>query len=252
MILVTGGTGRTGSEVVRALLARGGKVRLHARDPEKAQLLFGDDVELAAGEVTDALDGAEVIFLSFADDPARVEWETRLIDAAGDRRVARLSTIGAAVRSPVPFWDWHGRIDEHLRSSRAGWTILQSSFYMSNVPTMLQDGKLYAPAGGARVAMIDPRDVGAAAAALLLDGRHMRETVVVTGPEALTFDEAAVAFGGEFVDVAEEAAPPQLVPVFRELRAGAAAQVTGCVERLTGAPPRSIVEFARDTGVLVG
>jgi len=252
MILVTGGTGRTGSEVVRALLARGAKVRLHARDLDKARQLFGEDVELATGDVTDALEGTDAVLLSFGDDPGRVAWETRLIDAAGDRRVVRLSTIGAAVGSPVPFWDWHGRVDEHLRSSRARWTILQSNFYASNVPAMLQDGKLYAPAGGARVAMIDPRDVGAAAAALLLDPGHTGETVVVTGPAPLTFSEAAAAFGGEFVDVPEEAAPPQFVPLFRELRAGAAAQVTDAVERLTGAPPRSVTEFARDTGVLVG
>lgn len=252
MILVTGGTGRTGSEVVRALLARGARVRLHARDPEKAQQLLGDDVELATGEATDALDGIDSVFLSFADDPARVEWETRLIDAAGDRRIVRLSTVGAEVGSPVPFWDWHGHVDEHLRSSRARWTILQSSFYMSNVPAMLQDGKLFAPAGDARVAMVDPRDVGAAAAALLLDRGHEHETMVVTGPAALTFADAAGAFGGEYVDVPEEAAPPQFVPLFRALRAGLAAQVTDSVEQLTGSPPRPIAELARDTGVLVG
>jgi uncharacterized protein YbjT (DUF2867 family) len=72
MILVTGGTGRTGSEVVRALLARGAKARLYVRDPENARQLFGDDVELATGEVVDALEGADSVFLSFADDPARV------------------------------------------------------------------------------------------------------------------------------------------------------------------------------------
>jgi uncharacterized protein YbjT (DUF2867 family) len=252
MILVTGGTGRTGSEVVRALLARGAKARLYVRDPENARQLFGDDVELATGEVVDALEGADSVFLSFADDPARVAWETRLIDAAGDRRLVRLSTIGAAPESPVPFWSWHGRVDEHLRASRARWTILQSNFYMSNVPGMLQDGKLFAPGGDARIAMIDPRDVGAAAAALLLGRGNERRTIVVTGPAALTFAVAARAFGGEYVDVPDEAAPPQFVPLFRELRAGAAAVVTDTVERLTGTPPRSVAEFAHDTGAVVG
>ncbi len=252
MILVTGGTGRTGSEVVRALLARGAEVRLYVRDLQKARELFGDDVELATGEVSDALAGTEALLLSYADDPARVVWETRLIDAAGSRRIVRLSTIAAEPGSPVAFWDWHGQVDEHLRASGARWTILQSSFYMSNIPPMLQDGKLFAPAGDARVAMIDPRDVGAAAAALLTDGGHEQATLSVTGPTAVTFAEAASAFGGEFVDVPEEAAPPYLVPVFRALRAGAAAQVTDTVERLTGNPPRSLAEFARATGVLVG
>jgi uncharacterized protein YbjT (DUF2867 family) len=252
MILVTGGTGRTGSEVVRALLARGAEVRLYVRDAGKARQLFGEDVELATGGVSEALDGAEALFLSFADDPTRVVWETRVIDAAGSRRIVRLSTIGAAPESPVAFWDWHGRVDEHLRGSEARWTIVQSSFYMSNVRAMLQDGKLFAPAGDARVAMIDPRDVGAAAAALLVDGGHEHETVLVTGPTAVTFADAASACGGEFVDVPEEAAPPHFLPLFRALREGAASQVTDTVERLTGSPPHSLVEFVRATEVLVG
>ena len=36
MIVVTGATGNAGSEVVRALTARGGRVRAFVRDPAKA------------------------------------------------------------------------------------------------------------------------------------------------------------------------------------------------------------------------
>ena len=53
MILVTGATGIAGSEVVRALLGRGERVRAFVRDPEKARGLFGADVELALGDFAD-------------------------------------------------------------------------------------------------------------------------------------------------------------------------------------------------------
>jgi uncharacterized protein YbjT (DUF2867 family) len=192
---------------------------------------------VATGDLTAALEGVDALFLSGPDDPRRVAWEKRAIDAAGDRRIVRLSTIGAAPGAPVPFWDWHGQVDEHLRASRARWTILQSSFFTSNLPAMAQDGTVYAPAGDARVAMIDPADVGAAAAAVLLDGGHERETLVLTGPEAVTFAEAADALGLAFVDVPADAAPPPFAVIFEQLRAGVASGVTETVDELIGRTP---------------
>jgi len=244
MILATGATGRTGSKAVLALVARGAQVRALVRDLGKARTLFGDDVELADGDFADALGGVDAVFLSGPDDPRRVAWETAAIDAAGERRVVRLSSVTSMSGSPVPFWDWHGQVDEHLRSSSAAWTILASSFYMSNLPAFAQDGCVFAPAGDAQVAMVDPADVGACAAAVLVDGGPERTTLCVTGPEAITFADAAAAFGLEFVDVPEESVPPPIATLFAHLRAGAASQVTGTVEELLGRPARSIADFA--------
>jgi uncharacterized protein YbjT (DUF2867 family) len=256
MILVTGGTGTAGSEVVRALLERGRRVRVLARDPEKARRLFGGAVEVARGDFADApsfdaaLDGVDELVLSCADDPRRVAWETRAIDAAaaaGVRRVLKLSAIGAAPGSPVAFWDWHGQVERHLGESPVRAVILRSSFYMSNVaPTA---GRIYAPAGEARISMIDPRDVGAAIAAVAGDARHDGRRYLLTGPEAITFARAAAELSAEFVDVPAHAAPRQLpgelVDLFAMLRAGAAQQVTAAVETLTGRPARDFGAYAR-------
>ena len=40
-VLVTGATGKTGSEVVKGLLAKGETVRAGAHSPEKAREMFG-------------------------------------------------------------------------------------------------------------------------------------------------------------------------------------------------------------------
>ena len=83
-----------------------------------------------------ALAGVDELVLSGADDPRRVGWETRAIDAAaaaGVGRIVKLSSIGAEPGSPVAFWDWHGRIEEHLRRSAVRSVVLRSSVYMSNV-----------------------------------------------------------------------------------------------------------------------
>jgi uncharacterized protein YbjT (DUF2867 family) len=220
MILVTGATGNAGSQVAQALLERGAQVRVLVRDEAKARSLFGDDLEIATGDFAAALDGVEALFLSGPDDPRRVAWETAAIDEAGTRRVVRLSSTGAAPGSPVPFWDWHGQVDAHLRASRARWTILESAFFLSNLPAMAQERVVYAAAGAARVPMIDPRDVAAAAAAELVDGGHEGETLVLAALK-LTFAEAAARFGLQFVDVPLDAAPPHLRPLFEQLRATA-------------------------------
>ena len=279
MILITGATGTVGSEVVRAVRERGERVRAFVRDPEKAREMLGDGVELAIGDFADArsvraaLDGADEVFLSCADDPRRVEWETSAIAAAaaaGVRRIVKLSAATAEPGSPVAFWDWHGQVEQHLRASGIASVILRPSWYMSNLLASAEqvagERRLYAPAGGARIAMIDPRDVGAAAAAVLSTAAgHDGRTYVLTGPEAITFAQvaaelsAATACGIEFVDVPDEDArqgmiqrgvpdfvAEQVVKAFAMLRQGAAEQVTATVESLTGSPARDFAAFARD------
>ena len=49
---MTGSTGQVGSEVVRQLVARGDEVRCLVRDPERARLLDGVEVERVQGDVT--------------------------------------------------------------------------------------------------------------------------------------------------------------------------------------------------------
>jgi uncharacterized protein YbjT (DUF2867 family) len=278
MIVVTGATGNAGSEVVRALTARGGRVRAFVRDPGKARHKLGGNVELAVGDFADpgsvrtAFEGADALLLSCADDPRRVGWETAAIDAAmaaGVRQIVKLSAMTAEPGSPVAFWDWHGQVEQHLRASGAGWVILRCSWYMSNLlaaaPPVAAEGRLYAPAGEARIAMIDPRDVGAAAAAVLSGAGHEGQTYLLTGPRAITYAEvaaglsAATASRVEFVDIPDDAAyqamihdgmpgfvAEQVVTMFARLRQGVAAHVTPAVEALTGRAPRDFASFAVD------
>jgi uncharacterized protein YbjT (DUF2867 family) len=278
MILVTGATGTAGSQVVRALLEQRQDVRAFVRDPDRARRLFGDAVEPAVGDFADphsvraALAGADTVFLSCADDPRRVEWEIAAIAAAAEarvRRIVKLSSIVAQPGSPVAFWDWHGRVEQHLRESTIPAVYLHSSFFMSNLlaaaDEVAREGLICAPAGDAGFAMIDPRDVGAAAAAALTTAGHDGRTYTLTGPEVLTYArvaaEVSAATGREvqFVDVPGEAARAgmvagglpdfaarQIVEIFALAKRGVAAGVTTAVESLTGRPARDFAGFARD------
>lgn len=278
MIVVTGATGIAGSEVVRALARRGAPLRAFVRDPGRALDLLGDGVELAHGDLADALsvraalEGADALLLSCADDPRRVGWETAAIDAAaaaGVRRIVKLSAIGAAPGSPVAFWDWHGQVEEHLLRSGVPAVVLRSSPYMSNLlagaAEVARRGLLRAPAGDARIALIDPRDVGEAAAAALTTEAHDGRTLVLSGPAALTHSEVADALSAatgrevRFVDLPDDEArrgmveaglpevvAEQVVRVYAMLRQGAGERTTASVEELTGRRPRDVAAWARD------
>jgi uncharacterized protein YbjT (DUF2867 family) len=278
LILVTGATGNVGSAVVAELRAKGEIVRAFVRDERRAAELLGDDVELAVGDFEDpasiarALEGVDTVFLSSADQPRKVEHETKLIDAAAAAEVSRIvkaSTVGAEAGSPLPPFDWHGRVEDHLRASAVPSVLLHSYFYMTNLVASAEPvqrtGKLFAPLAGAKIAMIDPRDTGAVGAAALTTSGYEGKTLELSGPEALTYeqvaDELSTATGRtiEFVDIPDEAArqtfvdagmPDWLVAhfdhLFPLLRGGVVAQPTDTVREVTGREPRPFAAWARE------
>jgi uncharacterized protein YbjT (DUF2867 family) len=261
-VLVTGATGNVGSQVVRALRGRGAHVRAFARDPGAevaAELAVGDFED--AGSIRAALAGADRVFLSSADSPRKVAHETAVIDAAagaGVGLIVKASTAGADPDSPLAPLAWNGRIEAHLRQSAVPTVILRSSFYMTNVAAQVRDGMLIAPAGSGRIAMIDPRDIGAVAAIVLTTAGHAGRTYRLTGPEAITYERIAEELSLEYVDVREEAAREgmlasgmpdwlvqHLVGAFRLIRAGAFDEVTGTVRAVCGRDPYGFADFAR-------
>lgn len=275
MILVTGATGNVGSQVVRELTQSGFPVRAFVRDESKARDLL-DGVELAVGDFADtasierSLDGVDTVFLASADGPDKVRHETSVIDAAaraGVEFLVKCSTIHARAGSPLPPFDWHGRIENHLRESGIPAAILQSNFYMSNIlaaaEQVRRDNKLIAPASQGEIAMIHPSDVAAVAAVVLSSSGHEGATYRLTGPEAVSYMRLAemlsVVTGSdvEFVDVPDDAARgalvasgmpdwlvDHLIALFGLIRRGELATVTDTVTQLTGREPRSFADFA--------
>jgi len=283
-VLVTGATGNVGAHVVRELVERGAPVRAFVRDPELAAERLGGDVELAAGDFADAasirraLDGVDRVFLSSADGPDKVAHEAAVVDACAAARVelvVKASTQGADPASQLPPFAWNGRSEDELRRSGVPATILHSGFYMTNLLAAADqvrgEGRLLAPAGDGRIAMIAPRDVGAVGALVLTTDGHAGATYRLTGPEAIGYvrvaEELSHVTGArvEYVDVPEEAARQgmvaagtpdwlvrHLIGAFRLIRAGALARTTATVRELTGRVPQGFEDFAREHATAFG
>jgi uncharacterized protein YbjT (DUF2867 family) len=263
---------------VLQLRARDQNVRALIHNPDHAARVDGRAVQVVSADFADpsslrtALDGVDAVFLSCGNVPDQVEYECTVIDEAkkaGVQRIVKLSARGAAIGSRVAYWDWHGVIERHLEASGIPWVMLRPSFMMTNLlaaaDQVRDQGMLFAPAADARIAMIDPRDVAAAAAVALTTDGHEGNAYVLTGPDAITYQQVAQTLSTVtgravgFVDIPSEATfaalvdaglPPfaaqQVVTVFGELRAGVQRQTTNTVQALTGRPARSFAAFARE------
>jgi nucleoside-diphosphate-sugar epimerase len=110
-VMVTGGTGFTGSHSVRRFLEAGHRVRLLVRDREKVRRVFDpfeigfDDTDVVVGDVTDeasverAMEGCDAVFHSAALVDMRRSMARRVLEtnALGVQRV-----VGGAHRRGLP------------------------------------------------------------------------------------------------------------------------------------------------------
>ena len=110
---------------------------------------------------------------------------------AGVGRVVKLSVFRADETSPLQIARQHRRAERLLQDSGLQHTMLRSVFFMQNLFTMVRDGTIATAAGDGRVAMIDARDIAAAAVAALTTVPALGQAYTLTGGEAVSFDQVA-------------------------------------------------------------
>jgi uncharacterized protein YbjT (DUF2867 family) len=282
MILVIGGRSKIGAAVIGGLTERGESVRALARSSEAADSL-PNRVEPVTGDLGDpgalrqAMRGVDRVFLLSGPHPDEVQWHRNAIDAAGESGVdwfVRSSILGADPDSPATFIRDHGQCDEYLQRSGVRHAIVRPNLFQQNVPentipSIDENGNFYVNAGEARISMVDARDVGAVAAALLTRGDPGGEICEVTGPDALSYADVAEKLSSSlgrpatYVDVPDDVVRQTLlgfgmdgwmvnalVELYQDYkRSGAdgyAAEVTSTVEDLTGSPARSLDQLLSD------
>lgn len=189
--LVTGATGTVGRLVVEELLAAGQQVRALTRTPAKAALPEG--VEVVAGDLArlDSLDGVfdgveAAHLINFAgDDYSPLPDGAGLVKLVAEAGVRRITVLGGRAE---------GELEQALDAAGIEWTLLQPGEFMSNTlrwwaQTIKNEGVIREPFADRLSSLVHERDIAAVAATVLVEGGHHRETLPLTGPEAITLKE---------------------------------------------------------------
>ena len=216
LIAFVGATGRQGGAVVSALLERGARVRALVRDPESgnAVALADRGVELIAGDLTvpDGLEaflqGVDAAYAMTTMYPNGTDYETAagmaMAEAAHIANVPHLvySSVGGAERgSGVPHFESKRRVEEQIEKLGLHATFLRPVLWMDNFAgfgvDVDDDGvavRLPLP-DGIPLEMLAVRDLGQAAATVLLGGSPVEGRAVELAGDKRTGSGIAAAFG---------------------------------------------------------
>lgn len=206
-ILITGATGNVGQAILSSLLKDDFEAKIIAgiRNPEdlkelekiptpfrKQEFDFGK-----AEKFTGYLKGIDVLFLLRPPNIADVKAVFKpLIEAAkiaGLKHIVFLSVQGAEKQSYIP----HHKIEKLIMESEIPYTFLRPAYIMQNFITTLrkdivENEKIYLPAGDAKFTVVDVTDVGEVAAKILLNASaHQYQAYELTNDELLNFSEFA-------------------------------------------------------------
>lgn len=208
MIIVTGATGKLGSQVVDQLLTRipADRVGVSVRNTGKAVGFAERGVRVRRGDFSEpaslahAFEGAEQVYVvssSDSGDEAFAQHKAAIdtARAAGARRVVYTSHQAVANDSLfVPMRD-HAATEKYLIDKGCTFTSLRHGFYASTVPWLigqaLETGTIAAPADGP-VSWTAHADLAEADAIVLAnEGRLDGVTAPLTAPEVLDLEDVA-------------------------------------------------------------
>lgn len=276
-VLITGATGNQGGAAARRALELGCTVRVAGTrlevveqrfpDAEAVRLDFMDRVTFAP-----ALEGVDGVFLIRPPVIGRVRKTLNaFVDVAkarGVRHVVFSSVSGAEHNEHIP----HHKVEQHLMGCGIRWTMLRPDFFAQNLGDaycldIVEDDRIYVPAGEGRAPFIDTRDIGELAAQILAaPDEHAGQGYRLTGPESLSFAEAAAILSDELGRSIhyEPATALGYVRHLRKrhrlgwmqtviqtllhlgLRHGPASPVSPQLASLLGRAPRSLRDYVRD------
>jgi uncharacterized protein YbjT (DUF2867 family) len=278
MILVTGATGKVGRQVVAALKARNAAFRVISRNPNKVAEILGPDVAAIAADfarpdsLKPALAGVDHLFLLCGPHEHKAALEIGVVDAAkaaGIQHVVKLSVYGAAEDCSAQVMRDHRKVERHIERLGFDWTHLRPNLFMqhflNHAAAIKKEGVIHAPLDGARVSVVDTRDIGAVAAAALTERGHARQAYELTGPAAPNYEEIAAVFSTllgrsiRYESITAEAAHQRmraagsaewhatvLGEIYAFFRAGEGARISDAIERVTKRRARSMEDFIRD------
>ncbi|MEV0900014.1 NAD(P)H-binding protein [Actinoplanes sp. NPDC049802] len=227
MFVVTGATGNVGRTLVSILAASGAEVTAVSRGrrrhvmPSRVRHHLAD---LAQPEtLRPAFVGAEAVFLLVEGAGAHLDMPEilRVAAAADVKRIVLQSSQAVHTRPGATSHAPLHAIEDLVRRSGLGWTILRPGGFSSNALTWAEPIRasrtVTAPFGDVGLPVVDPDDIAEVAAAALRDGAHNGRTYELTGPmlstprERVTDLAAALGEPIRFIEQTPEQAHEQML-----------------------------------------
>ncbi|MFI6416723.1 NAD(P)H-binding protein [Streptomyces sp. NPDC050842] len=269
-ILVTGGTGTSGSRVVSRLRAQEAPVRVGSRTGEPP-FDWHDRTTWDA-----ALDGVKAVYLVPLDGRLLTRPFVERAAELGVERVVLLSGRGV----DVPGYSGEANLagathvdgESAVRDSGISWTILRPAWFAQNFSEgIFRDavvaGELRLPAGDGAASFTDADDIAAVAVAALTEDGHGGQTYELSGPRALTIAEAvaeiseATGRAVRYVPLSHDEFVTELVgagwsaaeaedyaEAVGPIRRGMDSAVSDGVQRALGRAPRDFTEYVAAAG----
>lgn len=259
-ILVLAATGKTGRRVTERLRQRDYAVRAASRTSSTS---FD---WLDRSTWAPALAGVRAVYLVAHHDPHLV---AEFVSEAVGRGVQRF--VGLSGRGNEVLRESGMRsVERELERSGVEWTVLRPNHFAQNFdedPLFLEpllSGELALSVGDGLEPFVDVHDIAAVAVEALTQDGHAGRTYVLSGPRAITFDEAVATIAEitgrpmRFRDVppedyiAEQIASgvPEDVTQFLDTlwsltRTGHNSALTDDIEQILGRPPIDFREYVR-------
>lgn len=221
MILVAGGTGRLGTNVVGLLQARGLQVRVLTRDRSRAAHLAERRLEIVEGDVRDltavrrAVTGAQIVISAIHGFPGTKDANPVTIDRDGNHnliQVAReanvqhfvlISVKDATPDHPMDLMRMKYAAEQQLRASGLTWTIIRPTSYMETWcevlgRPLLEKGRTQVFGRGQNpINWVSTADVARFVELAAVDGALHGQTVEIGGPDNLTMTDFVRVFKTE-------------------------------------------------------
>jgi uncharacterized protein YbjT (DUF2867 family) len=219
-VLVTGGSGFVGNNVIDLLVRRGEQVRAQVTNQAKAQKRlghYGAQVEIVQADIADRaalerlMEGVDAVVHTVAIsmekggrtyEEVNYQGTINVVNAAekaGVKRFINISQNGADSKLPYAFLASKGKAQEYVASSKLDWTALrpsaifgpQDEFFNTFARLVRLTPFIFPLIGGGKATFqpVSIYDVAEAVVRSLRDESTIGKELVLGGPEVLTLEE---------------------------------------------------------------
>lgn len=268
-ILVLGATGNIGKPLTDALVAKGEKVKAASRTGKAvagAESVVFDFSDLST--IDNAFEGVDRVYVMVPTGHIDVvSLVTPVLDVAIKKgvKIVLQSVLGVDADDSIPY----RQLELKVERSGVPFVILRPNWFSDNFHTFwlagIKQGVIAVPAAQGKSSFIDVRDIAEAAAAALTTTKFDGNAFNLTGPEALSYADAAEKLSkasghaiqyqaiddDTFVGILTGVGVPKdyasfLASIFYPVREGWTASTTDAVETLTGHAPRALQTYIDD------